>query len=131
MGFLKKVKKAVKKVAKVAIKTSPMWSSFVPGGGFAMTLVRQGLKVGAAKGNPSPSAKNRFPLPNPIYQGGPVMARAQRIARTAPAPRGRAGPFAQGRGMATRARLALSSTTRVRTLTGRAKKRAHMRRMIA
>lgn len=39
MGFFSGIKKALKKVTKVAIKTAPLWSSFVPGGSIATGII--------------------------------------------------------------------------------------------
>lgn len=46
MSFFGKLKKAFKKVTKVAVKTAPIWSSFVPGGSIAAKLVDRGGKLG-------------------------------------------------------------------------------------
>jgi len=117
VGFLRKIKKVVKKVAKVAIKTSPIWSSFIPGGGFAMTLLKSGLKVGGAMGNASPSAKNRFPLPNAFMQPSATTARAIQIHQVSP--RVSAGPYSSRYGMQLRHQERLSARTRLRALRGR------------
>lgn len=126
MGFLKKIKKVVKKVAKVAIKTAPIWSSFIPGGGFAMTLLKQGLKMGPALA--SPSAKNRFPLPNPLWQGGATVNMAYQMAATRAPARG-GGPLASTRGMAMRQGIKTQKRTRFVALRGKTMKRSRMPRL--
>lgn len=39
MGLFKKIKKAVKKVAKIALKTAPIWTSFIPGGSIVGNVI--------------------------------------------------------------------------------------------
>jgi hypothetical protein len=45
MGLFRSIKKAVKKVAKVAIKTAPIWSSFIPGASVAGKFLGAAGKV--------------------------------------------------------------------------------------
>ena len=125
MGFLRKIKKAVKGVAKIAIKTAPLWSSFVPGGGFAMTVLRSALKTPL----PSPAAKNRFPLPNPLYQGGATVQAAVRIHRMQPRLGNRGGPFAARAGMMWRQRVKAGKRVRYRALRQQSVRRARMVRV--
>ncbi len=46
MGFFSKLKKKLKGVVKLGIKTAPLWSSFVPGGSIAGKFLQGGGKFG-------------------------------------------------------------------------------------
>lgn len=50
MGFLKKLKKGLSKVAKIAKVTAPLWSSFVPGGSIVGNLIAGTGKGGKVLG---------------------------------------------------------------------------------
>ena len=49
MSFFSKIGKKLKGLAKIAIKTAPLWSSFIPGGSIAGKLL-QGGKMGGKLG---------------------------------------------------------------------------------
>lgn len=46
MGFFSGIKKKLKKIAKVALKTAPIWTSFIPGGSIVGTAIS---RVAAAR----------------------------------------------------------------------------------
>ena len=50
MGFFSGIKKRLKKIAKLAIKTAPIWSSFIPGGTVVgLAIKKAGSFVGKAQ----------------------------------------------------------------------------------
>jgi len=53
MGLLRKARKALKKVGKLAVKTAPMWSSFVPGGSVVSKVIGQVRGMRTPKGEPA------------------------------------------------------------------------------
>lgn len=46
MSFFKKLRKAFSRVTKLAVKTAPIWSSFIPGGSIAAKVVGGSGKLG-------------------------------------------------------------------------------------
>lgn len=129
MGLFRSLKKGLKKLGKIAKVVAPIAVNFVPGGGFGMTLLKQGLKMGAQRGNASPSSKNRFPVPNAFMQPSATTARALQIHRVSPHRGGRraAGPYSQRYGMAMRIKEREFNRTRARAL----RSRGRMRRRVA
>lgn len=41
MGLFKKLKRAVKGVAKIAVKTAPIWTNFIPGGSAVSSIIQR------------------------------------------------------------------------------------------
>jgi hypothetical protein len=46
VGFLRSIKKKLKGVIKLAVKTSPLWSSFIPGGSIVGQAIGKAQKFG-------------------------------------------------------------------------------------
>lgn len=72
MGFLKKIKKAVKSVVKVAKVTAPLWSSFIPGGSIASSILG-GQKLGGVQRAAAPIydvMSEVPPMPHPVKPRG-------------------------------------------------------------
>ena len=125
MGLFRSLKKGLRKLGKLAKIAAPIAMNFVPGGGFGMTLLKSGLKMYSSRGNFSPSAKNRFPLPNAFMQSSATTARAHAMHRVSPHRTGRraAGPYSARYGWNMRMADRMRNRTRVRALRSRSRPR--------
>lgn len=97
MKFLKGVKRALKiasglkflkPIAKIALKTAPIWSSFIPGGSIAASLIGKGASALAAR---RAASKSRPPAWAGADWGGLVSGPAADAALTFDPESGQAG----------------------------------------
>lgn len=89
MGLFRKLKKAIKKVAKVAIKTAPVWSSFIPGGSALGQVISKVAPIaqkvqsfrGGLRAVGKPGSMRKGVFQGPGARGSPTWMTAENILK--------------------------------------------------